>query len=569
LLDGLMIVESLENSGTAMDSLGRAQEAGAYYRFAIRQQDSLLKAKVLQPRPEVTSRRLNLLFKQGALELRTGDFTGAESSFQESLKSIPEGMRELEARNRVGLAKVYLRTHRTREAENALEPAIGIVKSGQYPDVEWQVKFMKGRALEATGRTNAALISYRESIKTLERMRQNVKAGDQRQSFLIGRYEPFRAVAGLLFQSSGDRRKLLEFVDKAKSATLKEHLKQLDPGSGFQGVPAEGGDRAYTTIEYFFTPDRLLIFVTAQGKVETVTQNISLDEMDHQIDKFLEYIKANDSSNFSEMSQRLYSELIAPVENRLFAHKSETIVVLPDGPLYLLPFAGLQDRVGRFLIERTPIVFAPSLSIFNRCLLSDRGSAGRSGNVVLIDGSAGLSNARDELAYIANLYRGSALILGVKDMATADRSVENSSIFHFSGHSVIRDGRPVLMLQKFPEEVYVDCAAIRNWKMPKSKLVNLAGCSTGIGPMAEGESPWGLIPAFLDAGAPAIIASLTEVDDASTRRLSCQFYSLLQEGSRKAAALQSAQIALLNSARSASGSNPQSWVPYILVGNPQ
>jgi CHAT domain-containing protein len=569
LLDGLMIIEALENSGAVKESLGRMQEAGACYHLAIRQQDYLIKAKVLKPTPGFTSRRLNLFFKEGILALRTGDFVGAESSFQESLKSVPKGMSELEARNRVGLAEVYLRTHRVGKAESALNPAADIIRSGQYPEVEWQVKFMKGRTLEAIGRTKEALISYQESIKTLERMRQNVESGDQRQSFLIGRYEPFRAVADLLFRSSGDRRKLLEFVDKAKSATLKEHLKLLDPGAGFPAMTAASGDSAHTTIEYFFTPEKLLIFVTAEGKVDIVAQNISLDEMDHQIDKFLEYIKANDSRGFSEMAQRLYSELIAPIEDNLFAHKSETLVVLPDGPLYLLPFAGLQDKGGRFLIERTPIAFAPSRSIMGHCLLSDRGSSGRNGNVVLIDGSAGLSNARDELAYIANLYRGSALILGAKDMTATARSVEDSSIVHFSGHAVMRDGQPVLMLQKFPEEVYVDCARIRNWKMPKSKLVNLAGCSTGIGPIAEGESPWGLIPAFLDAGAPSIIASLTEVDDASTRRLSCQLYDLLKKGSRKAAALQSAQLTLLHSARSASGVNPQSWVPYILVGNPQ
>jgi CHAT domain-containing protein len=125
------------------------------------------------------------------------------------------------------------------------------------------------------------------------------------------------------------------------------------------------------------------------------------------------------------------------------------------------------------------------------------------------------------------------------------------------------------MLQKFPTEVYLDCAAIRSWKMPRSKLANLAGCSTGIGPIAEGESPWGLIPAFLDAGTPAIIASLTEVDDASTRRVNCQLYALLKKGAAKAEALQKAQIALLDSTRSGSNTKPQFWVPYVLVGSPK
>jgi CHAT domain-containing protein len=125
------------------------------------------------------------------------------------------------------------------------------------------------------------------------------------------------------------------------------------------------------------------------------------------------------------------------------------------------------------------------------------------------------------------------------------------------------------MLQKYPKEVYLECQEIRKWKMPRSKLVNLAGCSTGIGPISEGEAPWGLIPAFLDAGAPAILASLMEVDDASTSSLSRRFYDQLRKGVGIAKALQTAQIALLDSVRTPSDAKPQSWIPYVLVGNPQ
>jgi len=100
-------------------------------------------------------------------------------------------------------------------------------------------------------------------------------------------------------------------------------------------------------------------------------------------------------------------------------------------------------------------------------------------------------------------------------------------------------------------------------------LVNLAGCSTGIGPLSEGEAPWGLVASFLNAGAPAIIASLLPVEDASTERLNCTFYEMLRQGASKAEALQGAQVGLLNSARANADIKPQSWIPYILMGNPR
>jgi CHAT domain-containing protein len=568
LSDGLEIVEALEGSADVLDRLGRTEEAGAFYRLAVRQQDGFLRSQAMQPTPEVTVRRLNLLFRQGDLALRSGDTAGAEAFFRESLAG-PPGMREVQARNRIGLAEVYLRTKRVREAEGMLEAAMATTASGRFPEIEWRADFMKGRILEETGHPREAIASFRQSIEVLERMREYVKPEDLRQSFLTNRYDPFKAIVSLLFQSAGDKQRALEFVDKAKSATLREHLRTLDSGPRSGRDSTDGKERAFATIEYFFAGDRLLIFATGREKLEAVSRDISEKELSRQVAEYLDCIRRNDSKAFTAMARRLYDELIAPIENHAFASQPGTLVILPDGPLHLLPFAGLEDSRGRFLIERTPVAFAPSRSVFRHCLDLGRQAAAGAAEVLLIDGSTGLPNARDELAHISRLYGAHVLVLGAKDLPLFGRAAGRSEIFHFSGHAVIQEGRPALMLQKFPREVYLDCQAIRLWRMPRASLVNLAGCSTGIGPMAEGEAPWGLIPAFLDAGAPAIIASLMPVDDGSTKRLSCRFYDLLEQGVGKAKALQMAQLALLSADRSASDAKPQSWIPYILVGNPQ
>ena len=98
----------------------------------------------------------------------------------------------------------------------------------------------------------------------------------------------------------------------------------------------------------------------------------------------------------------------------------------------------------------------------------------------------------------------------------------------------------------------------------------LAGCSTGIGPQSEGETPWGLVPAFLNAGAPALVVSLMPVDDASTRILTQSFFERLAGAARsKAKALQEAQLSQLQRARSNGRINPLSWSPYVLIGDPR
>jgi CHAT domain-containing protein/thioredoxin-like negative regulator of GroEL len=567
LLDGTIIIYNLESLGEVLDRLGRIQEAGNFYRLALQQYDDFIKSGVLKDASENVIRRPNLLFKQGKLALRSNDLPSAESLFQESLKSTSTGMHELKGRNYIGLAEIYLSTNRIREAETMLESAMAIGTSKQYPEIIWQTAFIKGRLLERTGHHQPALQSIRQAIEILEHIRGNIRLEDLRRSFLTDRFDPFKAMVSLLYKSAENKNEALEFINRAKSITLREHLKLPSINSPSPQNPKQ--INSYPIVEYFFTNDELLIFLTRQGYSEAVIQNITTEEISRQIREFLDNIRRNDSKAYCIMARRLYDELIAPIEKHAFNNPSETVVILPDGPLHLLPFAGLQDQQGRFVLEKTSIAFAPSRSVFQHCLSLKREKTIGNNIAALIDGSAGLPNARDELLCLSSIYGNNASILSPKDVSQFKQAVTHSGIIHFSGHAVNIQSRPALLLQTSPKEIYLDCQTINTWNISNTYLVNLAGCSTGIGPLSEGEAPWGLIPAFLNAGSPAIIASLLPVDDASTRRLNCQFYELLKKGSNKAQALQRAQLALLNSVRSRSDVKPQSWTPYVLIGNPQ
>ncbi len=571
LLDGMKILEILEDLGTLMERFGRIREAQDFYRLALKQQNVFLESGLVQRIPEVTIRRLNLLLKQGELALRTGDVASAERLFQESLQSTPSGMHELEGRNRIGLAEIYLDTKRIGQAENMLQSLTAAGASDRYPELGWKTKSLKGRLFEQTGNHREALLSLQQAIEILERMRQQINAEDWRQSFLAYRFDPFKTMIALLHESHGNNGKTLQYVDRAKSITLKEHLRLLDSELELRGKEASGeksGDE-YPILEYFFAEKGLLIFLTRGKKTEAVLKSISAEELSGLIRDYLESVRVNETKSFTRMARRLYDELIAPVEKHAFADSPETLVILPDGPLHLLPFAGLQDPQGHFLIEKVPLAFAASRSVFRHCLLLNKRRTDDNFNVTLIDGSANLPSAREELVYISKLYGKDASILSPRELSAFRQAVAQSEIVHFSGHAINAQGKPALLLQSSPSEIHLDCKTIGTWKMPRTYLVNLAGCSTGIGPISEGEAPWGLIPAFLNAGVPAVIASLMPVDDASTMRLSCRFYDLLQRGVSKAQALQRAQLGLLDSARSNSDIKPQSWIPYILVGNPQ
>ena len=111
---------------------------------------------------------------------------------------------------------------------------------------------------------------------------------------------------------------------------------------------------------------------------------------------------------------------------------------------------------------------------------------------------------------------------------------------------------------------------IENWRLENNRLVSLAGCATGIGPIFDGEIPWGLIPAFLNAGAPALLVSLLPVEDSGTQKLTERFYGLLARGAvSKASALRQAQLSLLNDPAILNRDGPICWTPFVIIGDPR
>ena len=103
-------------------------------------------------------------------------------------------------------------------------------------------------------------------------------------------------------------------------------------------------------------------------------------------------------------------------------------------------------------------------------------------------------------------------------------------------------------------------------------LVTLSACETGLGSGYFAEIPAGddyvsLTRAFLYAGSAMVLATLWEVDDASTLRLMKQFYGDLSEavqGEDKTGALTRAQRAMLSSDEY---KHPYFWAPFVMVGH--
>ncbi len=97
-----------------------------------------------------------------------------------------------------------------------------------------------------------------------------------------------------------------------------------------------------------------------------------------------------------------------------------------------------------------------------------------------------------------------------------------------------------------------------------TELVVLSACETGLGDVTEGEGVYGLRRSLIIAGARSQVMSLWKVDDEATRDLMVDFYRKLSAGQGRAEALQSAQLAML---QTPARSHPFYWASFIPSGD--
>jgi hypothetical protein len=144
-------------------------------------------------------------------------------------------------------------------------------------------------------------------------------------------------------------------------------------------------------------------------------------------------------------------------------------------------------------------------------------------------------------------------------------------VIHFSTHGLLDSRHPelsglVLSLVDEagqPQEGFLRLHEIYNLRL-NADLVVLSACQTGLGKQVRGEGLIGLTRGFMYAGAPRVVASLWQVDDAATAELMKRFYrGVLQEKLPPAAALRAAQIEMLKKRH---WQSPYYWGAFMLQG---
>ena len=276
-----------------------------------------------------------------------------------------------------------------------------------------------------------------------------------------------------------------------------------------------------------------------------------------------------------ELARRLGELLFDPIAAVLPAGTSRLIVV-PDGPLFQLPWPLLRDPGGRLLAERYEFVLAPAASLPSR-----QGESGTGGALILADPAFPDAARLPRLPHAEIEGREVRRLLGGElwqDAAANEPRFRGAdlapyALVHFAAHAVLDDERPersALLLAPGESEGGVSGSGGDGRLDPREiaalrlagKMVTLASCRSAGGRVLPGEGPMSLGRAFLAAGAPAVLGSLWPLRDDEAEAFFGRFYRRLAAGEKAAAALAATQREL-----AAQGEPAAAWAGVVLLGD--
>lgn len=276
-----------------------------------------------------------------------------------------------------------------------------------------------------------------------------------------------------------------------------------------------------------------------------------------------------------ESGRELRRLLLDPLDAEL--RETHRLVIVPDGPLHLLPFAALPGRAARFLVEEHVLLVSPNASVFAASLAGSLPPARDTALVVgnpsfdrqLFSSLRPLPDAAEEAAAVSRFYAPATVLTGAAATRTAILdALPRYTVFHFAGHSLgnsIAPGESQLVVAG-PATEAITASDVGRLSLSGLRLVVLSSCDSLSGQPSRAEGPLGMARAFLSAGARSVVASQTRVGDRAARELATAFHRAFQTSGDAAEALQKAQFALLRSG-DPTLSAPAAWAVFVVVGS--
>lgn len=315
----------------------------------------------------------------------------------------------------------------------------------------------------------------------------------------------------------------------------------------------------------------------------------SKEQINTLVTRYLKAVKSRGPAR--EEGRNLYDVLLRPIPE---ASQNETLMIVRDARLHLVPFEGLVDGSGRYVVEAHTVVYEPSATGFYLLAQERRRPHAFAHNLLAVGGVpyrpkelmqnsltrgydpnelSDLPASKDEVLAAVAALRGpdNTLLLGSAASESAFKSADLAEyrIIHLAVHGFANTANPddsALVLLSNPggaEDGFLRVSEIVQLRL-NADLVILSACDTAIGPVQGEEGIAALSRAFLLAGANAVISTLWSIEDAYSLVVMTHFYRHLAGREPAAKALTEAKRDTLREFGLAAA--PYHWAGFIFEG---
>lgn len=370
-------------------------------------------------------------------------------------------------------------------------------------------------------------------------------------------------------------------------------------------------DEKTAFLNYLVTPERVQLFMLTktkdgEAKLRVYPLAIKREELAAKVELFRGQL-AGRKSQYATLARELYGHVLKAAKADLPAQAK--LLIVPDGPLWELPFQALLDERNRYLWQDHVIAYAPSLTVLREMEKVKRG--GNAAKVPpslfaigdpalggeslaraqsLMGGEFGqLPEARAQVEALRKFYdasRSKVFTGAAAAEATVKAEAGKYDILHFATHGILNDRNPlysqILLAQTDQPATGNDAAKedglLEAWEIMqmdlRADLAVLSACETARGRVSSGEGMIGLTWALFVAGVPTTVVSQWKVRADSTADLMVEFHRQLQltntqkspppaSNWKKAEALRQAALKLLSGGKF---QHPFYWAGFVLVG---
>jgi len=489
--------------------------------------------------------QLTALLRRAFLHSHLGDGAAADADLRAAravAATIPDSAHRAKLQVNCDTATALL-SNDPRTAIALLTHALDFHREKGWRQLMPDMYLRRGRMhLELGDRVRAAS-DFETGIALLESLRDTIQQGEQRWGMLDAAEELFDAAIAEALRKGAEPAFQYAERERARSLsdTLRQNLRVFDRAL----LPPDT-----LLVEYAALPERLLVFAVDRNGVEVREVAIPRAQLTTLAERFAAAVRNSDVARRKTLAAQLYELLIAPIRTSLAAHREVAFVT--DAATAGIAFAALPGAApGRMLVEDMTISVAPSARLY--LAARTRGARARS-NVLIVDSPENdalerLAGTSDEAAAVRRVYPHVRRLSG-RDATRAAfiRESRGANIIHFAGHGLSSIESASLVLTATADDSGLfDAASISRLDLRNADVVVLAACETARGPIRSAEGVLSVTHAFLQAGAPTVIATLWPLDDREAAAFFPRLHRHLADGLPASEALRLAQLEMIRS----------------------